>query len=53
MNSLIYMHMAMKKQEEQKRVIREQKPKPRVLTGGCQLYHLQRARAGDQGDVQA
>lgn len=53
MNSLIYMHMAMKQQEEQKRVIREQKPKPRILTGGCELYSLRRARAGDQEDVQA
>lgn len=53
MNSLIYMYMAMKQQEEQKQVIRKQRQAPRVLAGGCELYRLQRAKAGDQGDVQA
>lgn len=53
MNSLIYMYIAMKQQEEQKRVIREQRPTPRVLPGGCELYRFPKAKAGDQGKVQA
>lgn len=40
-------------QQEQKRVISGVKPKHRVLSGGCVLYQLPRAKASNQGVVQA
>jgi hypothetical protein len=53
MNSLTHMYAMMKRQQEQKRVISGDKPKHRVLSGGCVLYQLPRAKASNQGVVQA
>lgn len=48
MNSLTHMYAIIKRQQATCRV----KPKHRVLSGGCVLYHLPTAKASNQGTVQ-
>ena len=53
MSSLLHIYAMMKRQQEQERVISGVKPKPRVLSGGCVLFQLPKAKASNQGAVQA
>lgn len=49
MCTLKFILAEMKQGKEQKRVISRVKPRHRVLSGGCVLYQLPRAKASNQG----
>lgn len=48
MGSLIYIYAAIKRQKEQERAASKVNTKPRVLTGGCELYQFPKAKASNQ-----